>query len=121
MNMHNLRCTSTEYNTDHTRVSEPAELVGKTITGSSKLYSHTVGIAFADGTFFYAKAVEGSFSDDEPDIDMRHELPEASEALQMGIIDQAEYDRCLAEQVAEREKYEKAEFERLRAKFEGGR
>lgn len=117
-NFHNLRCSSTQYNTTYTRVTKSADLIGKTISGSSGVYGHTVGLGFTDGTYFYAKAVEGSICDDGPDLDMQYEQPEASEALQMGIIDQAEYDRCLAKQVEDREKYERAELDRLRAKFE---
>lgn len=107
-------------NTTHTRINDRAECVGKTIVDYVFDRVQAVGFRFTDGTYYFAKAEAGPFSGDGPEInDTDSDFEGPTEALNLGIIDEAEHARIVAEKAAEDEKWERAKYEAMRAKFEG--
>src|SRR4051812_23623220 len=100
-----------EYRTDYKRIDDITKCVGKTIEGVVIDESRTL-LRFDDRTFFYGYESQSW-----------NRMPGREDALRLGIIDQAEFDRSDAEEAARRRerdlRYDREQYERLRAKFEG--
>lgn len=95
-------------------------IAGKTIAAAD-FDSESVAIRFDDGTWIFVgySTYEG---DEHCEVDTAAE-PHPAELIGIGVIDQAEMTRMIDEAAGRREEQkreqERAEFERLRAKFEG--
>lgn len=114
-------CDAKTWNSPHARLTNLGDLAGKTIAEADDPDGDDLLIRFTDGTWFYAAALAaGCCGDEEASLDHRHEKFTASSAIRVGLIDQAEYDRVAAQEQAAKEAKERAEYERLKARFEAG-
>jgi hypothetical protein len=108
-----------------TQITDLAALAGKTIervtTFGYGMWPEALGLIFTDGTYFRVAAFEEE--DTNPWLEWDHE-PDDHEKIELGLMTKDEYaERQAANAAAEREQRvarDRAEYERLRAKFEGG-
>jgi hypothetical protein len=96
------------------RVDHPEDCTGKTVVGVISS-SDCLGFRFADDTYLFCRADMDVYGEN-PGIDAGA-MPDDYEALSLGLIDDAEYERREAEAAARDVTRERAEYERLRAKF----
>jgi hypothetical protein len=112
-------------------MSEPANRIGtiedcagRTIAPDGVYYDNdgAIGLRFTDGTWWYAQAQQDW--SDGAEIDQKADVSDEAQFL-MGLIPEAEF-RARAEAYEERmrlvrEKHDREEFERLKAKYGEGR
>lgn len=103
--------------TTHTRINDAEDCVGKTIDGVTTRYGHALGFRFNDGTFLYLQAEDDSFGD-EATLDYRCDFYDVKDAIELGVVDDAEIARFEAEQKKWRDAKDLADYEALKAKFE---
>jgi hypothetical protein len=96
------------------RIINERECAGKTVAALA-VGPDEAGIRFTDGTWFY---LEASPDDDSCVIDCRYATPTDGLALDIGLIDRAEYERRQAKQKADAELVDRARYEYLKRKFE---
>jgi hypothetical protein len=97
------------------------DAVGKTVEDVHEPTSVSLLLTFTDGTYAH---IEGSDDSDWNECDMRIRTPQqVEEAVKYGVLTAEEGDAkgsaALAAQRAATERLERAEYERLRAKFGG--
>jgi hypothetical protein len=108
------------------QITDLAALAGKTIAraiGFGMLGNPgAIGLVFTDESCAYF-SIESGYDKGDRWIAIDVE-PYADEQVDLGMMTQMEYDRFLADRKArerqENEARERAEYDRLRAKFEGG-
>ncbi len=108
-------------NTTFTRV-RLEECIGKTIAGVTPTtpYSSSLGLRFSDGTYFYVR-IDRPYGDDDALLDHSHStFDDGREPFELGIIDEAERDRLLEADQADRERIRRKQYESLKAEFEKG-
>src|SRR6185312_3905786 len=103
----------TRYDTKFVQVMEATECDGKVIAGVHHGWN-ALGLVFTDGTFLWLQA--------ESDFDSTAGItcaaaPDLTDALGMGLMDRAEFDRVVATEKADADRKERQEYERLRTKF----
>jgi hypothetical protein len=105
--------------TRFTQITKPGDLAGKTIQDVYYSDDGWLGLVFEDDTFLLCRGGR-QWESDVLEID---DAPDDSELLALGLITdeefRAEKRREEAERKAAREAYERREYEKLRAKFEG--
>lgn len=108
--------SSPYYHTAFVRIENVQECAGKIVVVAIRHFD-VLGIRFTDGTYYWAVA-ESTGCDDEASINDYHCYPDNTYALKLGIIGQSEYDRAEAKMKADREEFDRAVYERMKAKFE---
>jgi hypothetical protein len=97
------------------RIRDIGACVGKTIADVHTGYT-SLGLRFTDGTYWWLQA------GDEADLNESLSMAD-DDFLNLGLIDNEEYDRRVAvakgKPAESIERWERQEYERLKAKFEG--
>jgi hypothetical protein len=92
----------------------PEDVTGKTVAGT--YYDGIrLGLRFADGTYLYVEAEAGC---DEPGLAADAD-PRLGEAFELGILAPEDYHAAEAEYKRLDDARARAEYERLKARFEG--
>lgn len=104
------------------QITDLEELVGKTVAKAIDFDEERLGLIFTDDTYLYIRPRSGYDGDASLEWD---EMPDDDEhKVALGLMTREEYDRLKAEQKihneALRQQHERREYERLKAKFEGG-
>lgn len=103
-----------QFNTTFLRITDVEDCVGKTIAAAEDLYDG-IGLRFTDNTYYCVAAYA---EDDSAYMDSRKFVMETRDALLLGIIDQAEFDRAEQEAKDEARAKDLEELNRLKAKYE---
>lgn len=98
------------------RLDSPKSCVGKTIVATTSRFTDTIGFRFDDGTYFYAKTEDNGL--DAWVLDCKAEFNEIEEAHELGIVDAVEFARLDAEQKAQQERWDRAQYEAFKKRFE---
>ena len=93
-----------------------AAIAGKTIA-ASRFNNHAITVRFTDGTWFHIQH-ECYDVDDGPEI-AEPVCPDEWELCRTGIITPEERDAIREQRITESKALERAEYERLKKKFEG--
>lgn len=102
------------FKTTFERIDDIEDCVGKTIAAVRDTYE-AIGLRFTDNTY-YCAAAQGD--DDDAYMESRHFVMETKDALNLGIIDQAEFNRAEQQAKDEAMAEELKHLNRLKAKYE---
>lgn len=110
------------------QITDLDALAGKTIARAFRLGEYNwrdeaLGLIFADGTFLRVGYNSG-YEAGDGEVDWESKPSSNNELVAFGLVSQEEIDRAKADAIAKDQERqlarERAEYERLRAKFEGG-
>lgn len=104
------------------RVTKEEALVGKTIDRVVAIYENAIGFRFTDGTIFYVASRGCSYDVDDRDTSINfvnNDEVDVDELLALGLISEDVFEQRRRDDARMRELNERANYERLKKKFEG--